>query len=55
MADDYLPKPFLTGELLARIRALLRRKGEYIDSYLEYGNLKLNLKTYELESEKKFN
>ena len=51
-ADDYLPKPFLTGELLARIRALLRRKGEYIDSYLEYGNLKLNLKTYELESEK---
>lgn len=51
-ADDYLPKPFLTGELLARIRALLRRKGEYIDNYLEYGNLKLNLKTYELESEK---
>ena len=25
-ADDYLPKPFAMGELLARIRAMLRRK-----------------------------
>lgn len=30
-ADDYLTKPFVTGELLARIRALTRRKGEVSD------------------------
>lgn len=30
-ADDYLTKPFVTGELLARIRALTRRKGEIFD------------------------
>lgn len=30
-ADDYLPKPFYTEELLARIRALSRRKGEVIN------------------------
>lgn len=52
-ADDYLPKPFSTGELLARIRALLRRKGEYIENVLQYGNLKLNLKSYEMEVEDK--
>ena len=28
-ADDYLPKPFAMGELLARIRAMLRRREEY--------------------------
>jgi DNA-binding response OmpR family regulator len=31
-ADDYLTKPFITGELLARVRALTRRKGEIVDS-----------------------
>lgn len=30
-ADDYLTKPFITAELLARIRALTRRKGEIVD------------------------
>lgn len=31
-ADDYLPKPFSTGELLARVRAMLRRKEHYLPS-----------------------
>ena len=28
-ADDYLPKPFVMGELLARVRAMLRRREEF--------------------------
>lgn len=41
-ADDYLTKPFVTGELLARIRALTRRKGELIDDdKLDYKGLEL--------------
>jgi DNA-binding response OmpR family regulator len=43
-ADDYLPKPFASEELFARIRALTRRKGETMpDSGLTYGDLSLNL------------
>lgn len=42
-ADDYLTKPFVTGELLARIRALTRRKGEFIDeNKLSFNGLELN-------------
>lgn len=42
-ADDYLPKPFATEELLARIRALSRRKGEVLpDNTLQYGDIELN-------------
>lgn len=45
-ADDYLTKPFITGELLARVRALTRRKGEIIDEgRLEYKDLSLNKNT----------
>jgi DNA-binding response OmpR family regulator len=45
-ADDYLTKPFVTGELLARIRALTRRKGEIIDeNKLDYNGLELNKST----------
>ena len=45
-ADDYLTKPFVTGELLARIRALTRRKGEIIDeNRLDYNGLELNKST----------
>lgn len=47
-ADDYLPKPFDMGELLARIRAMLRRKEEYAPSNLTCGNLSLDRTTFEL-------
>ena len=47
-ADDYLPKPFSTGELLARVRAMLRRKDHYTPDILSFGSLSLNRSTYEL-------
>ena len=41
-ADDYITKPFNTSELLARIRAATRRKGEIVDdNCISFGNLKL--------------
>lgn len=47
-ADDYLTKPFSMGELLARIRALTRRKSEFLPNLLTTGNLSLNRETFEL-------
>ncbi len=47
-ADDYLPKPFSTGELLARVRAMLRRKDNFTPDMLTFGLLSLNRSTYEL-------
>ena len=41
-ADDYLPKPFAPDELLARVRALLRRKGDYKPTVLSFGDLTLD-------------
>lgn len=48
-ADDYLSKPFSTAELLARIRAMLRRKCNYLPDLLEYREVVLNRSTYEIE------
>ena len=47
-ADDYLPKPFSTAELLARIRAMLRRKDTYLPDLLAIGSVILNRSTYQL-------
>ena len=47
-ADDYLPKPFSTGELLARVRAMLRRKDNFTQDLLTFEKLTLNRSTYEL-------
>jgi len=47
-ADDYLSKPFATGELLARVRAMLRRKENFTPDLLTFASLQLNRSTYEL-------
>ena len=47
-ADDYLSKPFSTGELLARVRAMLRRKDNFTPDLLTFEKLTLNRSTYEL-------
>ena len=47
-ADDYMTKPFAMGELLARLRALTRRKSEFSPNLLSFGNLSLNRETFEL-------
>lgn len=48
-ADDYLPKPFATTELLARVRAMLRRKETYLPDRLACGPVVLNRSSFQLE------
>lgn len=47
-ADDYLPKPFDMGELLARVRAVLRRRENFTPEVIPCGDLALNMQSYEL-------
>lgn len=48
-ADDYLPKPFSSKELVARIRAIIRRNNKNSNNIVEFHGLKLNLSNYTLE------
>ena len=47
-ADDYLPKPFDMGELIARIRAMLRRREEFHPDLIHLGDLTLNMQSGEI-------
>ena len=49
-ADDYLGKPFDVQELLARVRAMLRRRGERSEDVLTFADVTLNRLTFELRS-----
>lgn len=48
-ADDYLVKPFALGELLARLRAVLRRGTDRKTGYLKVGDLRLDPASHEVE------
>ncbi len=51
-ADDYITKPFVAEELLARIKALLRRKGNFTGNLLTYNDISLDRDSYKLIKDK---
>jgi len=53
-ADDYLPKPFAGSELLARLRAILRRAENYTPNEIAYMDLTLNCGNFRLQCGKEF-
>ncbi|KYC39986.1 two-component system response regulator [Scytonema hofmannii PCC 7110] len=53
-ADDYMVKPFDLGELMARVRALLRRGSSRVGAKLFWGNLCISPSTYEVTYEDQF-
>jgi two-component system copper resistance phosphate regulon response regulator CusR len=48
-ADDYLIKPFAFGELLARLRALLRRRGHVRATVLTIGDLRIDTRSHTVQ------
>lgn len=52
-ADDYLTKPFTTEELLARVRALLRRQGTVQMETIAFGDITLSLEASALSRKNK--
>lgn len=51
-ADDYLPKPFSSGEFLARVRALARRSSFYTSDVVSFADISLDTAGYVLTSKK---
>ena len=45
-ADDYLPKPFEMEFLLAHVRALLRRRADYVSKVISFGNVVLDQESH---------
>ena len=52
-ADDYMTKPFAPEELLARVKALTRRRGEVVLDETAYGDFQFNASTSELSKDGK--
>lgn len=50
-ADDYLTKPFNTGELMARLRAMTRRNGDNRKEIVTCGNVTLNRENFEIKTD----
>ncbi len=49
-ADDYLAKPFVMGELIARIEAMIRRSDDYVIKKLSSGNISLDCENNEVST-----
>ncbi len=49
-ADDYLPKPFVMGELLSRVRAMLRRRESFTPDVLRLSDLELDQRRFTLST-----
>ncbi len=53
-ADDYLVKPFALDELMARIRALLRRKFDQTENLIEIGSFVIDMEQHQIQFEQQW-